>query len=463
MKIIVANYDSYVSRKFTSYLLSKGCEVIAIKCGKSTESTPDNLTVINQDKAAQTLKSSKADAAFYFPQDNRVGTDKDSVQTNYFDFFDIAKNLSIKHFICLESVIDGECPHFYKDSRATRPDNYSFAITYFKTDFIIGSGSPSFEAIRNVVEKLPVMIVPKWIKAPCNPIAIDDLLENLYSAINNENYFNKSFTIGTNDTISLGKMMLLYSKNRGMLRLLISMPLPVIKLSAFLLRIFAKTPKYRSLNLVKKLKSRHKNRKKHKTPDINTQHNYTESLKLTLGFTSALKLRKKTLDQLSTPVASYAFEGYYGTPVYGCSHIKLEKEIEKKDADRIINKINNIGYDNRWYLIDWLWHFKGWTNWLIFTKKEQSNKNEINRGDKLDFWKAQIADEKNLHILLFADLFMPGEGWLEFRIIPYKNKLIYRQTLIFRPLGFTGRLYWFWTKPLHYFLLKRILKNLTVK
>ncbi len=464
MKVIVTEAGTYIGRKIASFFLEKGYEVVVI-AGKRSDVRLNhkNLTLIEKKQVCSNENNfSEADAAVYLKeniQQSKRNLSKEKKTCSQY-LKDLSEKNKVKHIICLETILDNDTEYSLQVKAVSGQKKNQPAITFLQTDFIIGSGSPSFEAIRNIVEKIPVMIVPSWIKAPCNPTGIDDLLEKLHIICGNEDYFNKSYMLGSNNSVSLGKMILLYARMRGMIRLLISLPFSLAKLSGYLICLLAKTPLHQSENLIKNLKRRFENRKEHKRPDIITPLGYTESLKLALGFTSALKISRKSSQPFLPYVESNAFEGYTGTPVYGCYNIKLEKAIRKEELNKVTEKINSLGAKNKLYFTNWLWHFKGWTNWLTEAKIEKSKQDNITEGDNIDFWKVQITGKDNFYILLYADLFLPGEGWLELKILPGNGNYIFRQTFIFRPLGFTGRFYWFWTIPFHYFVLKKIMKKL---
>ncbi|GEM_PF-6296382 len=463
MKVIIAEADGYLGRNISLLLLQKGHKVIAVANDKKQiEFYHPNLIVIEKESIHHNEIKLKADSAINLPPGEQkskfAGQKKED--NGKFDFNVIAEKSNVNHLLYLTTILD-------KNFIETKPGKAShglkkgnFATTFLHSDFIIGSGSPSFEIGRNVVEKIPVMILPYWVKAPCTYTGIDELLEKIEKICGNKDYFNNSYTLGNKNIINPADMLKTYAKTRGMLRLNIPFPFPAVRLYSYLLSIIALIPIDQALNLIKELKYRYKNRKFQKQPDIVTHLSYSESLKLALGFTSALKITKKTPGPTSIAVDSYAFEGYNNTPVHGCFNTATEKNIPVKKIDDLLKRINSIGYNNKLFYTNWLWHFRGWTNWIIKAKIEKSDKFEINKDDKIDFWKVHIADNENYHFLLYADLFLPGEGWLEFRIIDGKKGYKLKLSLIFRPLGFSGRFYWLTTKLLNYIVLKKIKHSL---
>ena len=145
-------------------------------------------------------------------------------------------------------------------------------------------------------------------------------------------------------------------------------------------------------------------------------------------------------------------------PSYGCFQDIREKTLSNREDS--IEKIWTIGGNKGWYYGNWLWRFRGFMDKLVGgvgLRRGRTSENVLNAGDALDFWRVLYADKKEGRLLLFAEMKLPGEAWLEFRIID--NKLI--QTSTFRPLGLTGRLYWYTTLPLHRFIFKGLIKKIT--
>ena len=145
-------------------------------------------------------------------------------------------------------------------------------------------------------------------------------------------------------------------------------------------------------------------------------------------------------------------------PSFGCYRDVCERHVTNRDD--CIDKIWSIGGDNGWYYGNWLWRFRGFLDKLVGgvgLRKGRTSKNSLNTGEALDFWRVLYADKNEGRLLLFSEMKLPGEAWLEFKII--EDKLV--QTATFRPLGLIGRFYWYTVFPFHGFIFKGLIQKLT--
>ena len=155
---------------------------------------------------------------------------------------------------------------------------------------------------------------------------------------------------------------------------------------------------------------------------------------------------------------NFNISDFIHVPSFGCFRDVRERTVTNRDD--CINKIWSIGGENGWYYGNWLWKFRGLLDKLaggVGLRRGRTSENSLNAGDALDFWRVLYVNKSEGRLLLFAEMKLPGEAWLEFRII--EDKLI--QTATFRPLGLIGRLYWFTVLPFHGFIFKGMIQNLT--
>jgi hypothetical protein len=144
---------------------------------------------------------------------------------------------------------------------------------------------------------------------------------------------------------------------------------------------------------------------------------------------------------------------------------RKEKEITS-DVDRVVNNIWSIGGKRGWYYADYLWNTRGFLDKLsggVGLRRGRTNRNAIYPGDTLDFWRVLVADKKTKRLLLYAEMKLPGEAWLEFKIINKDDKYFLQQTATFRPKGLLGRLYWYSALPFHHFIFNGMAENLIKK
>ena len=158
-------------------------------------------------------------------------------------------------------------------------------------------------------------------------------------------------------------------------------------------------------------------------------------------------------DALSSSAYDNTWNKHIQFPKHGCFIDKRVFSLENRDKAATMAKIWSIGGDSGWYYATWLWELRGFLDKVmggVGLRRGRTNANDINTGDALDFWRVLIADKKNKRLLLYAEMKLPGEAWLEFKI--ENNEMIQQAT--FRPKGLFGRLYWYILIPLHHFIFK---------
>jgi hypothetical protein len=149
-------------------------------------------------------------------------------------------------------------------------------------------------------------------------------------------------------------------------------------------------------------------------------------------------------------------------PQFGCFKDKKNRRISAEDIPRIIKNIWSIGGDRGWYYGNILWRIRGYMDKLmggVGLRRGRTHEHEIKAGDALDFWRVLVADEEKKRLLLYAEMILPGDAWLEFKIVKENGKDVLKQTATFRPDGVLGRLYWYAVLPFHYFVFNGMIEN----
>jgi len=336
-----------------------------------------------------------------------------------------------------------------------------YALTTFRAGIIVGSGSASFEIIRDLTEKLPLMIAPKWIKTKSQPIAIRNVLEYLSKAIGNEKVYNKSYDIFGPSVMTYKEMMLQFAEVRKLKRTIISVPVMTPKLSSYWLYFITTTSYKLAVNLVDSMKVEVIG----KASDIN------EILDIEpISYKNAVKLAFKKIEQngvisswkdsLISGLFREKISRYIKVPEYGCfKDIKTRKVI---DEAQTLDKIWAIGGQTGWYYATFLWKIRGYLDKLfggIGLRRGRTHPTKLNAGDPLDFWRVLYANKEEKRLLLFAEMRLPGEAWLEFKI----EKNVLHQRAVFRPKGIWGRIYWYSVLPFHGFIFKGMINKLVKK
>lgn len=318
----------------------------------------------------------------------------------------------------------------------------------FRAGVIIGSGSASFEIIRNLVQKLPVMITPRWVKTRTQPIGIDDVLAYLTAALDLDIRKNIVVDIGT-DPIDFKGMMLETARLMGLRRYLFPVPVLSPRLSSYWLILFTQVPHRIASALIEGLKS--------ETLVLNDSAvKYFPEIR-PLSFQQAVRnaIGEMERDQVTSRWCDSSAGGRCDVfalddPKDAILHDRRVVPLQGISQDAVFRSVCSIGGEQGWFRYNLLWRTRGFLDKIIggygLSRGKRTFSN-LRVGDALDFWK--VADIKpGRRLLLLAQMKLPGRAWLEFEIHP--DKLI--QTAHFSPKGIWGRIYWYVVWPLHNFV-----------
>jgi len=303
------------------------------------------------------------------------------------------------------------------------------------------------------------MVTPKWLNTKCQPIGISDVIAFLSKSIFNSKTFNQNFDIGGPDILSYKEMLLNFGKARNLKRKIFVIPIMTPKLSSYWLYFVTSTSYKLATSLVNSMKIEVVCRD-NKINDILgvTPLSYSESLKRAFNKIESNEIVSSWKDAYSSSGINFNISEFIEVPTYGCFKDSREKKVENSTV--CINKLWSIGGTTGWYYGNWMWRVRGFMDKIlggVGLRRGRTNPNSINVGDTIDFWRVLYADKTEGRLLLFAEMKLPGEAWLEFKIT--NNKLI--QTATFRPLGLMGRLYWLLVYPFHGFIFQGMINELT--
>ncbi|WP_298754543.1 SDR family oxidoreductase [uncultured Arcobacter sp.] len=329
---------------------------------------------------------------------------------------------------------------------------------WIRAGVIIGSGSTSFEIIRNLTEKLPIMTTPKWVNTKAQPIAVDDVLSYLYSSIYLEEKKNLIVDIGA-EQLTYKQMMEKTALALGLKRYIIPLPFLSIRLSSYWLNLFTPVPYGVAKALIEGLKSevviQNENAKKY-FPHIKPM-SYIDAV-------------KKAVKEIQNNQVISRWSDRYGK-AWDKDHTKeiadavfvdrRVEDISQYSQENIYKSFISVGGDFGWFDYDFLWKIRGVIDKIIGgvgLKRGRRDQFNLRVGDSLDFWKV-IDVQENKRLLLFAQMKLPGTAWLEFKIDG--DKLI--QSAYFYPKGVWGRLYWYILIPVHYFVFNNMIRSIIKK
>ncbi len=477
MKILITGTTGYIGKRLLINMLHLPYEFVCVVRDKTRfEPIPLKGTgtyeVIEGDfsdpRSLEKLPKD-IDAAYYLMHSMSSSTvDFDILEATIAENFrNYINKSSCKQIIYLSGITNDQGLSKHLKSRKNVEDILKSAkpqLTTLKAGIIVGSGSASFEIIRDIVEKLPLMIAPKWLRSKCQPIAIRDVLQFLISVLHREDSLGKTFDIGGPDILTYKEMLYQFGEVRKLKRIIITLPILSPRLSSYWLNFVTSTSYKLAVNLVNSMKV-----------DVIAQPNdlaeklginltpYKRAVELAFQKIQQNDITSSWTDAMSSSTNKGNLFKYRKVPTFGCFKDYKEKPLTQSKK-KVIENIWSIGGNRGWYAFNWLWKIRGYMDKLVGgvgLRRGRTLPNEINPGDALDFWRVLIADKKNARMLLFAEMKLPGEAWLEFKIEKNKNGIdILKQTATFRPHGILGRLYWYSVVPLHFFVFSGMIKNL---
>lgn len=469
MKVLLTGSTGYIGRRLKKYLLDDpniDLRLFVRNKKTLTKEALEGATVIEGDtfnKDALKKALEEVDTAYYLihslNKDNYKDLDKISAQ----NFIDTAATCGVKRVIYLGGLgVKNEHTSQHLLSRLETGEilssNPKVQCIWVRAGVIIGSGSASFEIIRNLVQKLPIMTTPKWVTTKAQPIAVDDVIKYLKESLFLE--YKKTITIDIgSQQLSYGDMMIQTAQAFGLKRKLIPLPFLSINISSYWLNLFTPVPFSMAKALIEGLES-----------EVVIQNNnakkYFPNIK-PLSFIDAVKKAQKQIEQ--DQVISRWNDN--GGKVWDEVHDKefsdavfidrQESSIQGIEKSIVFNSFISIGGKNGWFDFDFLWELRGIIDKLlggVGLKRGRRSQCDLRTGDCLDFWKV-VDIKKDERLLLYAQMKVPGSAWLEFKI--KDDKLI--QSAYFYPKGVWGRLYWYSLVPLHYFVFRNMINGIIKK
>jgi len=279
----------------------------------------------------------------------------------------------------------------------------------------------------------------------------------------NSKTFNKSYDVGGREVLTYKEMLLQFAEVRGLKRYIFTLPVLSPRLSSYWLYFVTSTSYRLAANLVNSMKV-----------EMIANDNALEIMlgvkpipyKQAVGLAFQKIEQNQVISSWKDSLISSSNENnlldHVSVPIEGCFTDKRQKEI-RQPVERVVEKIWSIGAGQGWYYGNWLWRLRGVIDKLVGgvgLHRGRTNANTINTGDTLDFWRVLSADKPSMRLLLYAEMKLPGEAWLEFKIINNNGIYFLEQTATYRPKGLLGRLYWYLVLPFHFFLFDGMAKQI---
>ena len=472
MKILLTGTTGYIAKRLALQLLEDNHELVC--CVRDMERIPDEIEEHPRCKFIKVdfLKPesieipSDIEAAYYLihsMSNSKNDFEKLERQCSQ-NFKELVNKTECNQVIYLSGIVNDDSLSKHLKSRLQVENTLKsndYALTTFRAGIIVGSGSASFEIIRDIVEKLPVMLTPKWLNTKTQPIGVRDVLTYLSNALGNKKLFDKSYDIFGPEILTYKEMLLQFAEVRGLKRYILTLPVLTPKLSSYWLYFVTST----SFQLASALVDSMKVEVIGKPSDINSHidiepMSYKTAVNLAFQKIQQNEVVSSWKDAVSSGVFNDQLSKHIELPHYGC--FKDVRFREVTDEEFTLNQIWKIGGRNGWYRFNRLWKIRGYVDKLfggVGLRRGRTHDTYLEPGDPLDFWRVLFADKNEKRLLLFAEMKLPGEAWLEFKIV--KNKLY--QRAVFRPKGVWGRLYWYSVLPFHAFVFNGMIDALVKK
>lgn len=331
----------------------------------------------------------------------------------------------------------------------------SIPLTALRASIIVGSGSASFEIIRDLVEKLPIMLTPRWTRNLCQPIAIRNVIGYLAGVLAHPGAIGQTFEIGGPEQVSYQELLCRYARFRGLRRVIIPVPFLTLRLSSLWLFFITNTSFPIARALVDSMMHEticHGDRLSQILPQ--PLLTYEEALEKAFSKIAQNRVPSRWYDALASGRLSPDHWRSIHVPEHGVlfdrRHLRLQCSPEKA-----LDRIWSLGGDAGWPSMNWAWKLRGAIDRLfggIGMRRGRRDPHMLIAGDNLDFWRVILADRAAGRLILYAEMKVPGEAWLEFHVTG--TDLI--QTATFRPRGLLGRFYWYLCLPFHAWLFPKM-------
>ncbi|HTK21771.1 MAG TPA: SDR family oxidoreductase [Mucilaginibacter sp.] len=468
MRILLTGATGYIGKRLLPVLLQEGHEVLCAVRDSSRvdlkKFKPEKVKLIEFDLLdIESLKKLPLDIDMaYYLVHSMTGRDfEEQEKKSAENFVRYLDTTQARQLIYLGGIINSKVLSAHLSSRKQVEEILILGrvpVTSLRAGIIVGSGSASFEIIRDLVEKLPVMITPKWLETKCQPVAIRNVIQFLSGVLNNQFTFGKHFDIYGPDILSYKQMLLGFADVRNLKRKIFVVPVMTPRISSYWLYFMTSTSYRLAQNLVESMKI-----------DVVAEPNdLSQILDIRLiPYKEAIRMAFDKIEQnmvlsawndSGSAVFEKGLSSHIEVPTFG---VFQDDQTEKAgDTQLSLNRIFGIGGRNGWYYANWLWAVRGWLDRLfggVGLRRGRKNASEVSPGDALDFWRVIYADKSDRRLLLYAEMKLPGEAWLEFTID--KENCVH-QTATFRPHGLGGRLYWYAMLPFHHFIFRGMLHQI---
>lgn len=464
MKILVTGATGYIGGRLIPQLLEKGCAVrVFVRDARRLEGRRwfEKVEIFtgdlaNREEISRAMKD--VDAAYFLVHSMNEGGDfAEREKTIAENFVRAAKD--VEKIIYLGGLLPKDSVSEHLNSRAAVGEilREGGKTTEFRAGPIIGSGSASFEMVRYLTERIPVMIVPRWVKNDVQPVAVRNVIEYLVAALEHEPL--GIVDIGA-DVLPFRGMMETFAEVRGLKRLIITVPVLTPLLSGLWVGLITPIPNSLAVPLVKGIINP-------VLADTRKAEKYFSEIE-PMNYREAVALALEKIDEKAVETR---WSGSFGedAPTYQMTDREgIFKEVRTvttdASAESVYKSFTSIGGDKGWLAWGWAWKLRGLMDKIVGgpgLSRGRRHPTEVLIGDELDFWRVEDLKE-NEFIFLRAEMKVPGKAWLRFEAVPKDGKTQLIQTALFAPKGLFGLLYWYGSYPAHFFIFDKMAQRIAL-
>lgn len=470
MKILITGANGYIGRRLLVLLCSKGHQVVALVRSAARLSLDhvrtDRLEIIQTDllKSPSPQLPRDIEVAYYLVHSMHQSARFDELEELCaHNFIKAVEGTSAERIIYLSGLLGrgGRSQHLESRHRveeilrAGRLD-----ATILRSGPIVGSGSAVFEIMRDLVERLPLILLPRSAGNLCQPIAIGDVLHYLLQILQVPESRNHTFDIAGPDRLSYRQMVSDFAHIRKLPRLVLTLPLIPRWLAHRMLYGLTSVPYSLARALLTSLDAS-------TTADLLSAERfvpgyrcltYRQGVMRAFTCVSQNAIFSSWRDALSLSDLSPQLSCYVERPSRGCVHKKVVLPFSLS-RDDLIARIWSVGGASGWYAANWAWRLRGLLDRLVGgvgLRRGRTDPHHLHVGDCLDFWRVLVADRKKGRLLLFAEMRVPGQAWLEINVSEPTAPQQLEIVATFRPKGILGRLYWYSLLPIHIYIFSKM-------
>ncbi len=409
--------------------------------------------------------------AYYLLHSINVGTDYDAIESEMADgFAQAAEAAGVSQIIYLGGIANDENRSPHLTSRMNTGIHLAAGpvpVLEFRAGIIIGSGSASFEMLRHLTHRLPIMTTPKWVSNRTQPIGIRDVLYYLRAAADLAKPIDGVRDIGGKEIVTYAEMMQIFAKSVGLRkRIILQIPILSPKLSSLWIGLVTPVPTSLARPLVESLISEvvadpAKSIDAEIPPPVDGLLTVSQAIELALTRTANNEVVTRWSDAAypTAPWQKAQSDPEWAGELTLVDHRELTTDVPIAE---IWKKIEAIGGEHGWYGSGWLWFLRGLLDRMVGgvgLRRGRRDPQLLRTGDSLDFWRVEeIQREQKLR--LYAEMILPGKAWLEFKVEERDGRTLVSQDALFAPRGLGGQIYWYLVSPFHFFIFPTMLRNI---